>query len=100
MNLRSGTEVPRQDKFDEYFLGSCPFPFSLALDARGLEKKVLASCVMLAYFLLTLIISSSITISEVGSLDDVKGVLDRSEVQWMYLVSPLSGELLNVPTLR
>ena len=40
------------------------------------------------------------TSSDVGALDDIKGLLDGSEVQWMFLVWLISDELFNIPTLQ
>ena len=92
VNLRSGTEFLRQDWFDDNYLGSCPFSFSLALDAHGLEQgnSILCDVGVLLVDLLGHLDSSSMTSSDVGALDDVKGHLDGSEVQWMFLVWLLS----------
>ena len=96
--MRSGTEVVRQDWYDDNSLGSRPFSFSLALDAHGLEQSnsILCDVGVLLVDLLDHLVSSSMTSSDVGALDDVKG----SKVQWMFLVWLLSDELLNVPTLK
>ena len=82
VNLRSGTEVLRQDWFDDNSLGSCPFSFSLALDAHGLEQgnSILCDVGILLVEILDHLVSSSMTSSDVGALD-VKGLLDGSEVQ-------------------
>ena len=76
--------------------------FSLALDAHGLEQgnSILCDVGVLLVDLLDHLVSSSMTSSDVVALDDVKGLLDGSEVQWMFLVRLLSDELLNVPTLK
>ena len=97
--MRSGTEVVRQDWYDDNSLGSRPFSFSLALDAHGLEQSnsILCDVGVLLVDLIDHLVSSSMTSSDVGALDDVKGLLDGSEVQWMFLVWLLSDELLNVP---
>ena len=83
VNLRSGTEVLRQDWFDDNSLGSCPFSFSLALDAHGLEQgnSILCDVGILLVEILDHLVSSSMTSSDVGALDDVKGLLYGSEVQ-------------------
>ena len=80
VNLRSG--VLRQDWFDDNSLGSCSFSFSLALEQGN---SILCDVGVLLVDLLDHLVSSSMTSSDVGALDDVKGLLDGSEVQWMFL---------------
>ena len=68
------------DWFDDNSLGSCPFPFSLALDAHGREQghSILGDVGVLLFDFLDHLVSSSMTSSDVGALDDVKGLLDGS----------------------